>query len=144
MSIIVNNRVCDLDTEVIEVIRAMVHSMLPNWQDPQRFFEARSEVSGALTKLLRHASHDPRPLGRATPVLRVVGETASVAAVGRRYTAPRAQALHLAARTFRAAPAPPEPPVDRGLSSRRPAARRSRRHRYPLPPAIAGQGKLAI
>jgi hypothetical protein len=145
------DRLCDSDVEAIEAIRSAVHKLLPSWQRPELFFEQRSSITSGLTKLIRLIGSEPRVLGRAIPTLRVVGgETASVAALGSRYTAPRAQALALAARTFRAPAAAPQPTVDRGLSSRRPAVRtavatrRSRRHRYPLPPTLEGQGRLAV
>jgi hypothetical protein len=37
----------------------MVHGRLPGWQNPFRYFERRSEVLGALTKLLRLQGTDP-------------------------------------------------------------------------------------
>jgi hypothetical protein len=111
------DRQADTDVEALEAIRAAVHGLLPNWQNPERFHIQRSGISGALTKLLRLIGSEPRSLNGRAVALRNLP------------TASRAATLTLAAQVFAPPVAPPEPP--QGAVPKR-AVRR--RHSYPLPP----------
>jgi hypothetical protein len=133
LSITINNRLCDNDAEAIEVIRSMVHKLRPDWTLPHRFFEERSEISGALTRVLRIVAREPRQLGFRL----LAGGNASmpVRAAGASLAAPRAAAVQMAARVFTV---PVAAPVARQMAfpeaERWVLARERRRHRYPMPP----------
>jgi hypothetical protein len=106
------DRICDSDVEALEAIRSACHGLLPSWQLPERFFEQRSSITGALTKLIRLLASEPRTLGRAVPGLRVVVGggpvlTAPVLPARSRYAAPRAQALSLSGQPGVPAPCSP-------------------------------------
>jgi hypothetical protein len=139
VSIVVNNRVCDLDTEAIEQVRSMVHTLLPDWRNPARYFERRSEITGALTKLIRLLGNEPRTLNGRSVALRVVG------GAGVHIGPSGALALRLRAEAVLGlveVPAEPEaavaPPAARQSGyARVRVSRQSRRHKYPLPPRSA-------
>jgi hypothetical protein len=96
-----------------------VRRLLPDWRDPERFFEARSEIR-------RARSPRAKPPGRCP----------GIASLGTGYgaaTAPLPLRLSPAIRV--AAPAPPAPPVTPAPAL--PAAPRlRRRHRFPRPPRL--------
>lgn len=140
MSIVLGNRVCDTDAEAVTAIRSMVHGLLPNWQNPEAFFVQRSEVSGGLTKLLRHLDRQPRVLGRPRED---VERLTLVAGTGSRYAASRSESVLLAARVFQPSPAASETRETGGNvvsfptnhpNGRKPRYLRRPRLRYPLPP----------
>jgi aryl sulfotransferase len=54
------DRLANTDIEALEAIRSACHRLLPNWQSPERYFIQRSEISGALTKLIRLTGSEPR------------------------------------------------------------------------------------
>ena len=141
MSVIIDNRICDLDTEALEQIRRMVHRLSPSWQNPERFYEAKSEISGALTTLLRVAARQPSALiSRSARLQR-----------GAEVVPQRKTEAH-----FMLSLTPPEPPPERILgpvrrltvakltvTRIRPECQHSRRHRYPRPPRnLKTQGEL--
>jgi hypothetical protein len=98
----------------------MVRGLRYDFRDPERYYEIRSEIAGALMRLSR------RLTGRAMP-------------------APMPPPLRRPMPAVRAIPAaaPPVPKLSAPQVSRRqdtlPRPRRttSRRHRYPMPPADA-------
>jgi hypothetical protein len=64
VSFTVGGRICDRDSDVLEAVRGLLHRLRPDWRDAEAFYELRSEATGALTRLLRQAARDPRPLTR--------------------------------------------------------------------------------
>jgi hypothetical protein len=87
MSIVVNGQVCDEDRDALEVVRALIHRLRPDWRNAEAFYELRSEATGALTRLIRLAARSPRPLTRADG-LAAPGRTAPVRALRRRSDRP--------------------------------------------------------
>jgi hypothetical protein len=102
----------------LAALAGQVRRLRPDWRDAEAFYEARSEITGALMRLSRRLALQPvpplRPL-RPVPV-RVV---------------PLRPVLRIGPPV---APPPATPP--------RP--RRQRHHRYPLPPRSADQPQLQL
>jgi hypothetical protein len=141
------DKLCDTDLEAIEAIRRACHGLLPNWQNPHRFFEQRSEITSGLTKLLRLLGNEPRPLNGQASRPDVLSHRVRVAGAIR--LAEQTFTLHVPAATLQephdglgALPAPESPASQPGAVLRIPR-RSPRRHRYPLPPrGLNGQGIL--
>jgi hypothetical protein len=144
-------RLCDSDAEAIEAVRAACHRLLPNWHHQERFFEARSEITSGLSKLLRLIGHDVRQLNGRVPAAPVLPHRVRTQAAIR--VAERAFTLTLKPAIAHAGPqdalqavlpsAAPEPPAQPQRAARRVPRGSSRRHRYPRPPyGVNGQGVL--
>jgi hypothetical protein len=143
VSIIINGCVCDSDAEMLEAIRRMVHRLTPDWRNPERFHELKSEISGALTTLLRIAVRHPLQLqirpspARVWPAEKPLQRANSQAPL-------EGEAL------FSLSATPPAPPCRRLTVAkltitriRPPRQPRARRHRYPRPPHnLKAQGEL--
>ena len=69
------DRLANTDIEALEAIRSACHRLLPNWQSPERYFIQRSEISGALTKLIR-AEHIHALFGEAYEDPRIMRQLA--------------------------------------------------------------------
>jgi hypothetical protein len=147
VSIVINNRIVDTDSEALELIRRMVGRLLPSWQHPARFHENKSEILGALALLSKIAAHNPHPLTTRPP--RASGSPLQPA---------RSLAIQNAEQIFRPPQAAPERPqgavsvYPRTVIFKEPRRRiervkrikpSRRRHRYPRPPrSIETQGAL--
>jgi hypothetical protein len=147
MSIVINNRICDYDTEALDIIAQMLRRLTPSWQDPRGFHELKSEILGAVAQLQKIAGRDPSPLRSKLP------KGGNGAAVPGATTQARVQVIQLAERVF--APPVQAPACPHGASSaypktvvfKRPRLRGRRfpprrKHRYPRPPQLKVQGSL--
>jgi hypothetical protein len=52
------------DQKLDELAR-QIGNLRPDWQQPERFYEARSEIAAALRRLIQHQS--PRPAHQYSP-----------------------------------------------------------------------------
>jgi hypothetical protein len=135
--------ICGRDTDAREAIRRTVHRLTPDWRNPERFFELKSEIGGALTTLLRIATHHPLQLHvRPSPARVWPPEKPVQRANG--------HALLEGEARFSLSATPPAPPrrrltiakltVTRIRPPRQPDVRH---HRYPRPPRnLEAQGEL--
>jgi hypothetical protein len=146
MSIIINGCVCDSDVEVLEAIRRMVHRLTPDRRDPERFHEDKSEISSALTRLIKIAARHPSSLNARpqTPVQPANGQALlkaealfrpPVAAAPRPRVYPRTPYL-------RSQPAVSALRLKTASWKTAWSAWRPRRHRYPRPPRNPNQREL--
>jgi hypothetical protein len=95
-----------------------VRRLLPDWRDPERFFEARSEIAAALARLARSLQTEAAAPHRLVPTLRPP------------------LPLRLAPAIRVALPAPPPPTTVPAPPAPRPRRAHARRHRFPRPPRL--------
>jgi hypothetical protein len=117
-------------SDELEALAALVRRLRPDWRDSEGFYELRSEITGALTRLSRRLSGRP-----AAAPMRITAAPALRSPLAALAPPPHREAVQAAAGPCSALPA--ARPKGNGR-----AARRSSRHRYPKPPADPRQASL--